>query len=64
MAGADGALSLGHVAGLTNMFIDIRAAGGADAGRRGDRRIIRMGTRGSPSGRQHRDETPHFDAME
>ena len=57
MAGADGALSLGHVAALTNMRVDIRAAGVADAGVRGECRIIGVRTRGDPGGQQQRRES-------
>jgi hypothetical protein len=64
MARADGALSLGHVAALTNMSVDIRAAGVTDAGARGESRIIRAGTCCGPGSYQQRHEASHLDPME
>jgi hypothetical protein len=63
MAGADGALSLGHVAALTNMSIDIRAAGGG-AGARREPGIIRVGTCCCPNRHQQRREASLLDAVE
>ena len=53
VTGADGALSLRHVAALTNVGIDIRAAGLGGAGERCEAGLIGVGTRCGPRRCQH-----------
>src|ERR1700675_2867866 len=65
MPRTNGPLSLRHVAALTYMSVDFRAAGVTDAGAREEKNgIIGAGTCGRAGGYQQRREAAHLDATE